>query len=36
MGKENIKYKLPDSWIWTTIGELGLIVSGGTLRSSKC
>lgn len=30
MDKENIKYKLPQGWIWTTVGELGLISSGST------
>ena len=30
MGKEDIKYKLPEGWIWSTIGELGIITSGGT------
>jgi type I restriction enzyme S subunit len=30
MSKENIKFKLPEGWIWSTIGELGIITSGGT------
>ena len=24
------KYKLPKNWVWTTLGELGIVVSGGT------
>lgn len=27
---ENTKYTLPEGWIWTTIGEIGIISSGGT------
>lgn len=23
-------YKLPEGWIWTTVGELGIVTSGGT------
>lgn len=30
MEKENSKYKLPEGWIWTTVGEIGVVVSGGT------
>jgi type I restriction enzyme S subunit len=30
MSKNSDKYELPDGWIWTTIGELGVVVSGGT------
>lgn len=30
MSKEFVKYKLPKNWIWTTIGELGIVASGGT------
>lgn len=30
MTKDSVKYKLPADWIWTTIGELGLITSGAT------
>lgn len=30
MSKEFVQYKIPESWTWTTLGEIGLIVSGGT------
>ena len=30
MSKEFVKYELPKNWIWTTIGELGIVASGGT------
>ena len=30
MGKEDIKYNLPDGRIWSTIGELRIITSIGT------
>lgn len=30
MNKEKHIYKLPDGWIWTTIGEIGIVQSGGT------
>lgn len=30
MKKEFIKYKLPKNWVWTTIGEIGIVQSGGT------
>lgn len=30
MGKENKLYKLPEGWIWTTIGDIAILSSGGT------
>lgn len=30
MSKETILYKLPEDWLWTTLGDLGIVVSGGT------
>lgn len=30
MDKENNSYKLPERWVWTTIGEIGILASGGT------
>ncbi|MEQ6120352.1 restriction endonuclease subunit S [Reichenbachiella sp. MALMAid0571] len=30
MSKEFVKYELPKGWVWTTIGELGVVMSGGT------
>jgi type I restriction enzyme S subunit len=30
MENKRIKYNLPQNWIWTTLGELGVVVSGGT------
>lgn len=30
MEKGKQTYKLPDGWIWTTIGEIGIVQSGGT------
>jgi type I restriction enzyme S subunit len=30
MSQEFVKFELPKGWIWTTIGELGMVVSGGT------
>ncbi|MGZ3871027.1 MAG: restriction endonuclease subunit S [Bacteriovorax sp.] len=37
MSKEFEKHNIPESWIWTNIGELGIVVSGGTpsTRESK-
>lgn len=31
---KEISYDLPKGWVWTTIGELGIIVSGGTPSTS--
>ena len=28
--KEDSLYSLPTNWIWTTLGEIGIVVSGGT------
>lgn len=30
MDKTKAKYKLPQGWVWTTIGEIGIVQSGGT------
>jgi hypothetical protein len=30
MEKSKSTYKLPEGWIWTTIGEIGIVQSGGT------
>ena len=30
MEKEEMTYKLPEGWIWTTIDEIGIVQSGGT------
>ena len=30
MDNNEIKYTLPEGWIWTTIGEIGIVASGGT------
>ena len=30
MSEEKTPYQLPKGWIWTTIGELGVVTSGGT------
>ncbi|MEO0556383.1 MAG: restriction endonuclease subunit S [Bacteroidota bacterium] len=30
MGKEFVQYDLPKNWAWATIGDLGIVVSGGT------
>lgn len=30
MAKGKQTYKLPEGWIWTTIGEIGIVQSGGT------
>jgi len=30
MEKEKLIYKLPEGWIWTTIGEIAVLSSGGT------
>lgn len=30
MSKEDIKYNLPKGWTWSKLGELGIVVSGGT------
>jgi type I restriction enzyme, S subunit len=30
MEKGKLTYKLPEGWIWTTIGEIGVVQSGGT------
>jgi type I restriction enzyme S subunit len=30
MDKEKSRFKLPEGWIWTTIGEIGILSSGGT------
>ena len=30
MGKGKQIYKLPEGWIWTTIGEIAVLSSGGT------
>lgn len=30
MSNEYSKYELPKGWVWTTIGELGIVTSGGT------
>ncbi len=30
MNKEKSTYKLPEGWVWTTIGEIGVLSSGGT------
>lgn len=30
MKRNKITYKLPSGWLWTTIGEIGIIASGGT------
>lgn len=33
MDKEKSTYKLPEGWVWTTIGEIGVLSSGGTLSN---
>ncbi len=30
MKEQHEKYSLPEGWVWTTIGELGIVTSGGT------
>jgi len=30
MSEDTAKYKLPESWIWTNVVELGIVISGGT------
>lgn len=30
MSTKTNQYKLPQGWTWTTLGELGIVVSGGT------
>ncbi len=30
MEKGKQTYKLPERWVWTTIGEIGVVQSGGT------
>ena len=30
MEKDVPTYNLPESWIWTTLGEIGIVSSGGT------
>lgn len=30
MEKDKLTYKIPEGWIWTTIGEVGIVTSGGT------
>ena len=30
MKEDKTNYNLPDKWIWTTVGEIGVVISGGT------
>ena len=35
MEQEESTYKLPEGWIWTTIGEIGIVTSGGTPKTNN-
>jgi len=35
MENKETTYNLPDSWIWTTLGEIGIVTSGGTPSSRQ-
>lgn len=35
MENKETTYNLPDSWIWTTLGEIGIVTSGGTPLSRQ-
>ncbi|MEM9276666.1 MAG: restriction endonuclease subunit S [Cyanobacteria bacterium P01_F01_bin.143] len=35
MGKAFAKYNLPHNWVWATLGDLGIITSGGTPSTTK-
>jgi len=35
MEQEKSTYKLPEGWIWTTIGEIGIVTSGGTPKTNN-
>jgi|WetSurMetagenome_2_1015567.scaffolds.fasta_scaffold45119_2 type I restriction enzyme, S subunit len=30
MDKEVSTYKLPEGWVWATVGDIGIVISGGT------
>jgi len=35
MQRDNNRYNLPESWLWTTIGEIAVLSSGGTPNRSN-
>jgi len=35
MENKETTYNLPDNWIWTTLGEIGIVTSGGTPSSRQ-
>lgn len=35
MENKETTYNLPNSWLWTTLGEIGIVISGGTPSSRQ-